>query len=345
MGGVVITGAGGYLGRLLAERWLAENTNPTLWLHARNRQELVAQQRDLPPSLASLPVVGGDLVSDQPFCSLDPAAVKVIVHAAAVTRFNVEADLAEAINVEGTRKLLEFAERCPNLEKVVLLSTLYVAGLDSGVIPEQPLGRPGAFANHYEGSKWAAERLLVDEFNHLPWQIHRVATVIADTPNGPVGQFNAVHNTLRLLHHGLLPVLPGCADTPIPFVTGDYAASASVSVTRNVRAGEVVHLGQRAMDTLPLGELLDVAYSVSTETGRRPLRVPLVSLADFELLTSASEGLAGEVLGCAIDSVSPFAPQLFCPKRFETEAVAGVHEPFAVEPRALIASACREVLR
>ena len=154
-----------------------------------------------------------------------------------------------------------------------------------------------------------------------------------------------MHNTLRLLHHGLLPVLPGCADTPIPFVTGDYAASASVAVARRGGVGEVVHLGQGAQHALPLGELLDVAYAVSEETGRRPLPVPLVTLEDFELLTSASRGLAGEVLGCAVDSVSPFAPQLFCPKRFDTQAIAQVHEPFAAEPRALIAHACREVLR
>ena len=343
MGGVVITGAGGYLGGLLASRWLAEGIEPVLWLHARHKGELRCRRRGLPPALAGLPIAGGDLAGDEPFAGLEPSAVEVIVHAGAVTRFNVEAGLAEAVNVAGTRKLLEFADRCPNLDRVVLLSTLYVAGLETGDVPEQPLGRPVAFANHYEASKWAAERLLIDEFSDLPWQIHRVATVIAETPTGPVGQYNAMHNTLRLLHHGLLPVLPGCADTPIPFVTGDYAVRASVALARGCETGAIAHLGQDAQQTLSLGELLDVAYAVSREAGRRPLPVPLVTLEDFEALRLASRGLAGDVLGCAVDSVSPFAPQLFCPKRFHTRA--HVPEPFAAEPRALIAHACREVLR
>ena len=130
MGCVVVTGAGGYLGGLLTRRWLAENIEPTLWLHARDANELRRKRRDLPPALARLPITGGDLIGDEPFAGLDASAVEVIVHAAAVTRFNVEAGEAEDVNVVGTRKLLEFAARCPNLDRVVLVSTLYVAGLE-----------------------------------------------------------------------------------------------------------------------------------------------------------------------------------------------------------------------
>ncbi|MDX1433566.1 MAG: SDR family oxidoreductase, partial [Gammaproteobacteria bacterium] len=165
---LLITGAGGYLGAGLAARALAESERPViLWLHARSRAELEEKSSRLAAVLgadgARAAFRGGDLSSDEPFADIEPHEIGAIVHAAAVTRFNVEREAAEAVNVNGARRLFELAARCPALDHLLLLSSVYAAGLRGGCIAETPLAEPPAFANHYEWSKWRAERTLVDE--------------------------------------------------------------------------------------------------------------------------------------------------------------------------------------
>src|SRR5262249_28275867 len=155
-----------------------------------------------------------------------------IIHTAAVTKFNVDSETAESVNIQGAEKLLKFASRCDSLETFGLLSTVYASGLKAGTIEELPL-EDVSFANHYERSKCASETKLMRDFDYLPWRILRVATVIADDHSGCVTQFNAFHNTLKLLYYGLLSLIPGNPGTPLYFVTGDFVANAVFKAMQN----------------------------------------------------------------------------------------------------------------
>ncbi len=203
----MITGANGYIGSRLATKLLNDSDeNIVLWLHATNEEEFISKQTELSEN-GRVTFAWGELKDDAPFASVDPNNVTKVIHTAAVTRFNVEEDLAQQVNVKGAIKAMEFSGTCPNLDRFSLISTVYASGLKSGPIQETiPEERP-KFANFYEQSKYEAEQELVTQYDDLPWNIIRVATIIADDDSGQVTQYNAFHNTLKLLFYGLLSKL------------------------------------------------------------------------------------------------------------------------------------------
>ena len=249
----------------------------------------------------------GDLREADPFSGVNPAGITEIYHCAAITRFNVDAASARAVNVDGSKRVFDFARRCPHLERLVHLSTLYVSGLDAGDVHPTPLAEPCAFANEYERSKWQAETLLNEFYDDLPWQIMRIATIVADDDSGRIVQHNVLHNTLRLMRHGLLPLIPGDPTVPIYLVTGDDAVNSIVAATGLQR---VFHVCPDLREAPSLGELMDIAW-VSLANQRLRIQPPFCPLDIFRNLV---RGAPAGVLAQALASVLPFAPQLYVAK-------------------------------
>jgi nucleoside-diphosphate-sugar epimerase len=335
---VLITGGAGYLGQRLAERLLdTSDASVVLWLHGEP-----AAPPPPPVALARfgarVAVTAGDLGMPGAFAEVDPRRITHVVHAAAVTRFNVEAELADRVNLGGTRQVYELAMRCPRLEHLVQVSTVYAAGLRDGEIEEQPLDRAARFANHYERSKWQAEQLLLAQYADLPATIARVATVIADDLGGPVSQQNAVHNTLRLLFHGLLSLVPGEAATPVYFVTGRLVVDALTALVLGTQRPRVVHVSHAANESATLGELVDVAFDVfAADAGfraRRLLKPLLVDADSFELLVSGIDGFGGDAVRQALASVAPFARQLFSAKQVKNDHLRALLPDYSAPPPA-----------
>ncbi len=352
---VLITGASGYLGMRLARRYL-EHTQDwlVLWLHARTEDGFRAKIAPLIPQFS--PYQGrvtwawGDLQEEHPFRQVDLQEIDAIVHAAAVTRFNVDWETARSVNVAGTVKLLAFAEQCPSLQAVGLLSTIYASGLRAGLIPEGPLEQPEAFANYYEESKWQAEKLLLEAYHTLPWRLLRVATAIADDQEGRVTQLNAFHNTLKLCRHGLLPLIPGRPDTPLYFVTGDWVAAAIVALMGHPVDQAIYHLCPAKKDSITLGDLMETAFEVFEKDeafrARRILKPPFCDLDSFELLSSGASSLGSPVLGQVLASVSPFAPQLFVAKDVCNDRMASALTRCPLpDTGTLIANTCEHLAR
>jgi nucleoside-diphosphate-sugar epimerase len=346
---ILLTGADGYLGTAVA-RALLEGTDDALVLWTRGdaaRRDALAARLGAPPG--RLQFTGGDLRDDAPFASVDPAAITHVVHAAAVIRFNVDVALAQAVNVEGTRRLLDFARRCPRLEHLALVGSLYAAGLHDGAIAEAPLTGDAGFANEYERSKYAAETLLRDEFADLPASVLRLATVIADDAGGAVSQFNAIHNSLRLMFHGLLSVWPGEACTPVYTVTRDWAAMAIVRLLREQPPGATYHLSPAADAALGLGDLLGLAHAAfNADAGYRDARTPAPMLCDLPAFRALEEGVrqfGGAVLTEAMASIAPFAPQLFSAKAFaNARLVAALGEGPGPDLATLATRTCRHLV-
>jgi len=316
---ILVTGAGGYLGQRLVER-LLEDSDATVVAFVHGDP---AAPPPAPEALARFGdravMAAGELGAPGALAGVDPSELTHIIHGAAVTRFNVEADLADRVNLGGARQVFELATRCPRLEHLVQVSTVYVAGLVDGDVGEAPLPRAARFANHYERSKWEAEQLLHGEFASLPATIARVATVIADDVGGPVTQRNAVHNTLRLLFHGLLSLVPGEAETPVYFVTGKLVIDALAALVLGDVRPPIVHITYGAGESATLGQLVDLAFDVfEGDAGfrnRRLLKPLLVDAESFEMLVSGIDGFGGDAVRQALASVAPFARQLFSAKR------------------------------
>lgn len=353
----LVTGAGGYLGAGLAARLLAEGRPVLAWLHAESGAELegkAAALRDrlgdrlddrLGSGAGRLEIRGGDLRAPEPFADLDPAGIHRIVHCAAVTRFNVEEPLAREVNVEGAARLFAFADRCTDLEQLALASSVYACGLQDGVIAEAPMEDEPVFSNHYEWSKWESERRLQADFGHLPWKVLRVATVVAETARGRVRQYNAFHNTLKLLFYGLISLVPGDRDTPLYFVTADFAVDAMAAVLERGEAGGVYHVCHTADESMTLGALIDTAFdrfANDPDFGERRILKPLFCDEEtFRLLADGVDSFGGDVVREGLGSVVPFAPQLFSKKSFENARMRETLDVYAApDATELVANTC-----
>lgn len=347
---VLVTGAEGYLGAAVAEALLERTAWPVLlFIHDGDgvaaRAERLRERLDRGRGRTA--VAAGDLRAPSPLAAVDPRRVGAIVHAAAATRFTVDAATATAVNVEGTARVAGFARRCPGLRAFVQLGSLYATGLRAGRVAEEPLPA-AAFANEYERSKHEAEAALCSDAQ-LPWHVLRVGTVVADSPEGGVSQHNAFHNTLKLFFHGLLSTLPGHAGTPL-YVTAASQVAAAALGALDAPARAVWHVCGTRAETPTLGRVIDIALEVfggDASFRRRGVPRPLfMDAAAWALLAESVRRFSGPVVREAVASIAPFAPQLFVDKDVEARRLrAAFPDAARLDHDALVARACLDLLR
>jgi nucleoside-diphosphate-sugar epimerase len=251
--------------------------------------------------------------------------VTAVIHAAADTRFDGPSTALNETNVVGTYNVLQFARRLRRLDRVCVLSTVYVAGRRCGRISESELAHDAGFVNDYERSKYDMEVVLQKQRRALPIARARLSTVIGDSRDGHVGSQTAFHHALRLYYQSLAPMLPGTEDSPVDLIPTDYAADAVATlVCDGFTPGATWHVC--AGDDAPeIGCLLDLAmnafHACRPAWRRRAIARPaVVPLATFERFADTVEELEDATLSAAIRLVRPFAPQLAYPKRFDDTA-------------------------
>jgi nucleoside-diphosphate-sugar epimerase len=347
---VLVTGGTGYLGRRVARRFLDDGDE--VLLTSRSAMGAPSAVEGLGPGAERARLVHADLSTDEPFAALadDTNGITHIVHAAAAIRFNVERDLAQRVNVDGTRAVIELARRCPKLEALAHVSSVYSTGLHDGATTEDRYDDAAGFANNYEWSKWAAEQLVLDLDGDLPWRVLRVATVVADDVTGRVTQYNAFHEALKLCFYGLMSVLPGTPDTPLYFVTGDFAAEAIAVTAGGHDAGGIYHVAHDGSSAPTLGELLDVAFASFEQAEdfrkKRILRPLHVDEHSFGLLVAGVTPFAGGLLSQALDNVAPFARQLYVHKDVDNARLrAALPEYVAPDGAQLLRDTCDYLVR
>ncbi|MEN3939763.1 SDR family oxidoreductase [Prosthecobacter sp. SYSU 5D2] len=213
---------------------------------------------------------------------LDAArACEIIIHCAASTTFNAPLQTLREVNVEMTQNLLDFAVGCPALKRFVHVSTACVCGLDGGLIPENSLPEPSAFVNAYEQSKWEAEQRVLA--SGLPVCIARLSIVAGSEVDGSVRKRGALHHLLFWLWKGLIPMMPGTAETPVDMISTEHAARGVVSAALADAAPPVIHVcaGGRSPR---LGELIQhVAQDfASTSAGWRSGAIAAPEIVDAE---------------------------------------------------------------
>jgi thioester reductase-like protein len=347
----LITGGDGHIGRALARR-LLDNSDGDLLLFVRaaNADEWQYKRERL-GTLAADPrcrIHLGDLHDDEPFATVDTSAITTIFHCAARIDFNVDRASAIATNVDGTDKTLAFAARCNKLRRFGLVSSIYAAGLRGGALREVPFDQAPAYANHYEWSKWQAERLVMQRPD-LPWQIYRLSTIAGDDASGRVSQQNAIHNTLRLLYYGLLSVLPGCRDTRVYTVTTEFVTRAIDILHRSTEHHAIYHLSDAGSDAATLGELTDIAYTAFLDdpgfARRRVLPAMFCGHEAFADLVAGAERFGGTVAQ-SLQSVLPFARQLYNDKDVQTEhSTRSLHGERTPDAHRLLDSVARHLVQ
>lgn len=351
---VLITGGNGHIASRLAERYLQDSdVIVMLWLHAESSAEFESKRAILADQLKPAPgrveYYAGDLAADNPFADINPAGIRCVVHAAAVTRFNVEAPLAQKVNVEGSEKLFKFCEKMPDLERLALLSTVYASGMHDGLIAETALDDSLGFANHYESSKWAAENILLKRYAHLPWQICRISTIISEDDDGVVGQYNAVHNTLKLLFYGLLPIIPGTPDTPLYLVTSKFVTDSLFTLLHGAPVRTIYHVTHARAQAISLSDFMEVsfrAFSGDADFRKRRVIPPLYAdQKSFDSLAENIQGFGGAVMKQSVGSVAPFSKQLFSHKDVQNDQLlAQLEEYRAPDQKQVVEKICANLV-
>jgi thioester reductase-like protein len=206
--------------------------------------------------------------------------VSTIVHGAASISFTLPLEEARAINLEGTRRMLEFAASASEsggLEGYGHVSTAYVAGRHTGRFGERDLDVGQAFHNSYERSKFEAER-LVRASAGIPFTIMRPSIVVGDCHSGWTSAFNVLYWPLRAFARGLFTTVPAITSAPVDVVSIDYVADAIYELCTGPGTGDTYHLAAGAQAST-IGEIAQLA----SRYFRRP--VPRVlSPAEFAAL-------------------------------------------------------------
>jgi len=288
-GPVLLTGATGFVGTALIARYLERTDRRVLALVRADDDEQASVRlraavgRVLPdPEVYGdrLVAIAGDVTL--PRLGLDrerhdalAAEVSEIVHAAASISFELDLESSRAINVEGTRRMLDLAAsaaRRGGLRRFSYVSTAYVAGTHRGRFHEADLDVGQEFRNAYEQSKFEAERLVRQHREVLPVQVFRPSIVVGEAATGWTPAFNVIYWPLRAFARGTYTALPARRRSPVDVVSICFVADAIFELTRHRwGAGETYHLAA-GDGAATVGEMLDMGAAYFER--RRPRAIP-----------------------------------------------------------------------
>ena len=274
-GGVLLTGGTGFLGMELLCRYLERGERHVYALvraggpaEANARLggviENVCGNRDAHRDRWT--AIAGDI--SRPGIGLSPSMrqqlaerVDEVVHGAATVSFSLPLTQSREVNVEGTKRVLEFAKGCEaegGLRRFSYVSTAYVAGDHAGSFSEEQLDVGQSFRNGYERSKFEAEQLVRRTSARLPVQIFRPSIIVGERESGWTASFNVLYPPLKAFQAGAYPALPARGSTPVDVVPVDFVADAVFELADEpAESGEVHHLvaGERATTVGRLAEL------------------------------------------------------------------------------------------
>jgi long-chain acyl-CoA synthetase len=280
---VLLTGATGFVGmEVLARLIEREDTEVVALVRAADDERARARIEDVlrllyeePGDRASRVIaVPGDVASEK--LGLRRAdrrllgSVDAVIHCAASIAFDLPLEEAMNINAAGTARMLDLAAEMPRLERLIHVSTAYVAGRTRGSFGEDDLEAQQEFRNTYERSKFEAERIVAARARELPIVVARPSIVVGDRTSGWTPSFNVIYWPLRAFARGLIREVPVDPAGLVDVVPVDYVADSLVHLLD--RGGAVsgrLHLvaGEHALTN---GELIGLACRW---LGREPPRV------------------------------------------------------------------------
>jgi thioester reductase-like protein len=286
---VLLTGATGFVGRELLWR-LARRPSDRVVCLLRAKDDADADARlarvldhAQPEALtadqkARVTALRGDLTQDD--LGLSPrqrnelaGTVTRVIHGAATVDWATPLETARQINVEGTRRVVELAKLAQSrggLLRFDYISTCHVCGRRRGSVPEESLDDGYGFFNHYERSKFEAERLV--RASGLPFATFRLSSVVGDSRTGFSSTFKVMYWPLKMLSRGMAWVVPADRRGIVDIVPVDYVCDALEAISAEPsQRGKTFHLAAGPDYSSTVGQLLDLG--VKSFRVRPPLLV------------------------------------------------------------------------
>ena len=268
---IFFTGYPGFLGAELLPRLLARS--PEMRARCLVQPKFAAVARTRAAGDPRIEIVEGDITSPLNVSADD---VVEIHHLAAIYDLMVSRDTGMRVNVDGTRHVLDFAERCRSLRRFHYVSTCYVSGRYPGTFMENDLDKGQTFNNYYEETKYLAEVDVQKRMRGgLPATIYRPSVVVGDSKTGATQKFDGPYFVMRWLLRqprvAVLPVLLHSQRYRFNVVPRDFIIAAIERLSASPQsAGKVYQLADP--DPMTVAETID---AVARATDRKVVRIPM----------------------------------------------------------------------
>lgn len=249
---VLLTGASGVLGSAVLSELTSRGTDVVLL--TRRRQPVGTHRLAVGGDLL-LPDLGLDRATYEAVCE----QVDVIVHCAALTSFTRDIERATAINTEGTRRVLELADRAG--ARLVHVSTAFIDRIETYRAARHEVRGPAAYLQ----SKVAAEALVLG--SRQTALVVRPSILLGDSRTGQIGQFQGLHTLCGAIMRDQVPFLSSDPDDLVDAIPLDTAAAAiALCALSGPASGELwltagdqaLSVSQVVQTCLELGRYLDL---------------------------------------------------------------------------------------
>ena len=275
---IFFTGFPGFLGSELLPRVVSRTDDVALCLVQPKfrplAEERARQIESAHPALANrIRLVEGDLT--QALDHVHAEDVREVYHLAAIYDLTAPREAGMRVNVTGTTRVLDLAERAPRLERMHYVSTCYVSGRHPGLFTEDDLEKGQIFNNFYEETKQLAEIEVRKRMTRIPITVYRPSVVVGDSTTGATQKFDGPYFVMQWLMRqpklAVLPVVGRPSRYTFNVVPRDFMIAAMTWLSGlTTNAGTTYALADPS--PLTVDETIDV---IAEATGRTVLRIPL----------------------------------------------------------------------
>ena len=270
-----VTGATGFIGKRLVKKLLARKGSVVHFLIRKESESKVAGLREFWGAGAARVIpVFGDLTAKK--LGVAAESIKAIkgqidhfYHLAAVYDLGASEESQIAVNVDGTRNMVEFAKAI-DVGQLHHVSSIAAAGLYEGVFREDMFDEAENYEHPYFMTKHESEKIVRKEFKGS-WTVYRPAMVVGDSNTGEMDKIDGPYYLFKLIQRMrqiLPPWMPSIGleggrlnIVPVDFVVNalDYIShgkAATKTGSKSELAGKCFHLvdpqGYRVGDVLDI---------------------------------------------------------------------------------------------
>lgn len=261
-----VTGATGFIGKRLVKKLLERKGAKVYFLIRKESADKVAALREYwGVSAARVIPVHGDLTRKNLGVSAEEikkikGAISSFYHLAAVYDLEADEERQIAVNIDGTRNTVEFAQAivAGHFHHV---SSIAAAGLYEGVFREDMFKEAENYDHPYFRTKHESEKIVREECT-LPWTVFRPAMVVGDSVTGEMDKIDGPYYFFKLIQRirKLLPSwmpMVGLEGGRINIVPVDFVVNSLDYITHQAQgSGKCFHLvdpvGYRVGDVLDI---------------------------------------------------------------------------------------------
>ena len=206
-----VTGATGFIGKRLVKTLLARKGATVHFLVRPGSEGKLAALYDYwGVSKARAVPVTGDLTAKKLGVASDAikalkGQIDALYHLAAVYDLSADAESQVAVNIDGTRNMVEFAKAI-DAGHVHHVSSIAAAGLYEGVFREDMFDEAEGLDHPYFMTKHESEKIVRKECK-LPWTVYRPAFVVGDSTTGEMDKIDGPYYFFKVIQR-MRQVLP-----------------------------------------------------------------------------------------------------------------------------------------